>query len=88
MVQIRSAIAQRTCGMEVPEDEDKLIAEAWVKFRNGRWGKIMDVLICHRKVDLQDSTGFGDELAAAIDRNYGTSGESYGATLFSSKSTY
>lgn len=71
MVQIRSTIAQQTCDMEVPEDEIILIAEGWMKFRNGHWGKIMDVLICHRKFDLQDSVGLGDELAAAIDRKYG-----------------
>ena len=88
MVQSRSTIAQQTCGIEEPEYEDKLITDGWMKFRNVRWGMITDVLISHRKVDLEDSVGLGDELIAAIDRYFGISGESYGATLYFSKSTY
>lgn len=42
-----------------------------MKFRNGCWGKILDVFTSHPKVDLQGSVGMGDELAAAIARNYG-----------------
>ena len=71
MPQISPTTAQQASVTEEPEDEDKLIADGWMKFTNGRWGKIIDVLISHRKVNLQDSVGTGDELAAAIDRNYG-----------------
>lgn len=71
MSQTSPTTAQQASATEEPEDEDKLIADGWMKFTNGRWGKIIDVLISHRKVDLQGSVGIGDELAAAIDRNYG-----------------
>lgn len=71
MASTSPTIAQEPSGTEEPEDEDKLIAEGWMKFSNGRWGRIIDVLISQRKVDLQGSVGMGVELAAAIDRNYG-----------------
>ncbi len=69
MPQTSPKTAEQASGMEEPEDEDKLIAEGWMKWRDGRWGKIIDVLTSHRKVDLQGSVGMGTELAAAIDRN-------------------
>lgn len=71
MASTSPTIAQEPSGTEEPEDEDKLIAEGWMKFSNGRWRRIIDVLISQRKVDLQGSVGMGDELAAAFDRNYG-----------------
>ena len=62
---------QQSSVTEEPEDEDKVMADGWMKFTDGRWGKIIDVLISHRKVNLQGSVGIGDELAAAMDRKYG-----------------
>ena len=71
MRQTRKTTAQQASVTEEPEDEDKLIADVWMKFTNGRWGKITDVLTSHRKDNLQVFVGTGDELAAAIHRNYG-----------------
>ncbi len=71
MPQNQPTTAQQASGMEAPEDEDKLVADGWMKFKNGRWGKIIDVLVSHRKVDLRGSVGMGEDLAAAIDRYYG-----------------
>ena len=71
MAQTSPTNAEQASGMEELEDEDKMIADGWMKFRDGRWGKILDVLTYHGKVDLEGSVGMGDELAAAIDRNYG-----------------
>lgn len=71
MDQNNPTIAQQACGMEEPEDEDKMRADGWFQTRDGRWGRIVDVLIEHRKVNLQGSVGMGGELAAAIDKNYG-----------------
>ena len=70
MPQTRATTARQACGVQEPLDDENWIADGWMQAKDGRRGKIIDVIIHHRKVKLEGRTGLGDESAADTDLNY------------------